>query len=106
MIANTVPKKHFLHPKERKGNHRARFQHVAPALQSKSVLDIGAGSDHWRDDWFHQMIHEVASEVVGVELDESYIEAARLKGIGHFICFDKDQRIFCAAYRNIAQSAE
>jgi SAM-dependent methyltransferase len=45
------------------------------------VLDIGAGSGHWRPDWFHLLIRGVSDDVVGIELSSDFVAGAQERGV-------------------------
>ncbi len=57
-----------------------RFEAIEPLVAGKDVLDLGAGSGHWRDDWLHGRIREVAKSVLGVDHAEAYVEESRKLG--------------------------
>jgi 2-polyprenyl-3-methyl-5-hydroxy-6-metoxy-1,4-benzoquinol methylase len=69
-----------LQPDWSSGSHLERFRAVRRHLENRRVLDIGAGSGVSREDWMHAQIAAVASEIVGVELDEELVEQARDRG--------------------------
>jgi 2-polyprenyl-3-methyl-5-hydroxy-6-metoxy-1,4-benzoquinol methylase len=72
---------HPLQPKEwGGGSHKERFARIRGYVEGASVLDIGAGSGVNRPDWMHAMIAGVASDAVGIELDERLATRARAKG--------------------------
>jgi SAM-dependent methyltransferase len=76
-----VAARHPLQPKDwRSGSHAARFEHVRPYLEQRTVLDVGAGSGIDRPDWMHAAVASVASAAVGVELDERLAARARERG--------------------------
>jgi 2-polyprenyl-3-methyl-5-hydroxy-6-metoxy-1,4-benzoquinol methylase len=62
------------------GSYLDRFERVRRHVDGRAVLDIGAGSGIRRDDWMHGLIAEVASETVGIELDEPLAATARARG--------------------------
>ena len=72
---------HILQPAWVNGSHLDRFRQVEPFLANRSVLDIGAGSGHWRSDWFHSLIRSVSDDVVGVERSEDYVAGAGELGV-------------------------
>lgn len=69
--------KHFLQPSWTKSTYRDRFESIRPYVVGRSVLDLGAGSGYRREDWFHHLIRDHASEVVGVEMSREFIDGAR-----------------------------
>ena len=72
---------HPLQPKQwGGGSYAERFAHVRPHVAGRTVLDIGAGSGITRPDWMHCLIANVASEVVGIELNPKLAERARARG--------------------------
>ncbi len=62
------------------GSHEERFARIRGYVEGASVLDIGAGSGVNRPDWMHAMIAGVASDAVGIELDEELATRARARG--------------------------
>ena len=73
--------RHPLQPKDWKsGSHAERFDRVRRYLERRTVLDVGAGSGIDRPDWMHAAVASVATEVVGVELDEKLAARARERG--------------------------
>ena len=82
MVNNaTETRGHFLQPDWVSSSYRERFESVRPHIAGKSVLDLGAGSGHHRDDWVHLLLQEHASEVTGVELSPEFVDAARERGV-------------------------
>jgi 2-polyprenyl-3-methyl-5-hydroxy-6-metoxy-1,4-benzoquinol methylase len=76
-----VAPRHPLQPKDWKsGSHAARFDRVRRYLEHHTVLDVGAGSGIDRPDWMHAAVAAVATEAVGVELDEQLAARARARG--------------------------
>jgi 2-polyprenyl-3-methyl-5-hydroxy-6-metoxy-1,4-benzoquinol methylase len=73
--------RHPLQPRDWKsGSHAERFERVRPYLEHRTVLDVGAGSGIDRPDWMHAAVASVASNTVGVELDERLAARARERG--------------------------
>lgn len=72
---------HFLQPSWTASTYRDRFAAMEPYFVEKEVLDLGAGSGHQREDWFHQLIRDVASEVVGVEMSADFVDGANSRGV-------------------------
>jgi 2-polyprenyl-3-methyl-5-hydroxy-6-metoxy-1,4-benzoquinol methylase len=76
-----MPARHPLQPKDWKsGSHADRFARVRRYVEHRTVLDIGAGSGIDRPDWMHALVASVASEAVGVELDDALAARARAMG--------------------------
>ena len=76
-----VTPRHPLQPRDwRSGSHAERFGRVRRYLERRRVLDVGAGSGIDRPDWMHASVAEVASEIVGVELDAKLAARARERG--------------------------
>lgn len=59
-------------------DHRSRA--LAPYVAGRSVLDLGCASGYRRPDWLHGALSEVASEIVGVDLDTEAVAAIRERG--------------------------
>jgi SAM-dependent methyltransferase len=79
--ASDADRRHFLQPSWRNRDaHRRRFEQVRGYLEGRSVLDLGCASGHLRPDWFHRMIGEVASDVVGVDVDAAAVAAVGAQG--------------------------
>lgn len=72
---------HPLQPSWTGSSHQDRFDAIRPLVEGRSVLDIGAGSGHWRDDWFHLLIRGAADDVVGIELSPDYVAGAKERGV-------------------------
>lgn len=73
--------KHWLQPKNFSLSSQSnRIVALSPHMEGATVLDIGCGSGHWRDDWIHGSLKKIAAEVVGVEVDRTFVEAMRTKG--------------------------
>ncbi|HTD50392.1 MAG TPA: class I SAM-dependent methyltransferase [Acidimicrobiia bacterium] len=72
---------HPLQPKDwTSGSHAERFGRVRGYLEGRTVLDVGAGSGIARPDWMHALVASVATEAVGIEIDESLVARARERG--------------------------
>jgi 2-polyprenyl-3-methyl-5-hydroxy-6-metoxy-1,4-benzoquinol methylase len=81
MASDAQVRKHILQPSWTQSTYRDRYLEIRPLLIGRSVLDLGAGSGFRRDDWFHQMIQTDASEAVGIELSQDFVDGARAKGV-------------------------
>ena len=77
--AKSVERRFLLQPSWTQSTYRDRFESIRPYVKDRSVLDLGAGSGYFRNDWFHQLILDVASEAVGVEMSNDFIEGALAK---------------------------
>jgi 2-polyprenyl-3-methyl-5-hydroxy-6-metoxy-1,4-benzoquinol methylase len=62
------------------GTYLDRFERVRRYVERRVVLDIGAGSGINRPDWMHAQIAAVATDTVGVELDDRLAAQARERG--------------------------
>ena len=73
--------RHPLQPKDWKsGSHAQRFERVRRYVENRTVLDVGAGSGIDRPDWMHAAVASVATQAVGIELDEKLAARARARG--------------------------
>jgi 2-polyprenyl-3-methyl-5-hydroxy-6-metoxy-1,4-benzoquinol methylase len=82
-VATLAPVKetgHRLQPDWKSGSYAERFARVRPYMEQRRVLDIGAGTGISRPDWMHASVASVASEAVGVELNEALVRKATAKG--------------------------
>jgi 2-polyprenyl-3-methyl-5-hydroxy-6-metoxy-1,4-benzoquinol methylase len=78
---HSVTTGHPLQPKDWKsGSHAERFERVRGYLEGRTVLDVGAGSGIGRSDWMHSLVASVATEAVGVEIDETLVARAHELG--------------------------
>jgi 2-polyprenyl-3-methyl-5-hydroxy-6-metoxy-1,4-benzoquinol methylase len=76
-----VTTRHPLQPKDWKsGSHAQRFERVRRYVENRTVLDVGAGSGIDRPDWMHAAVASVATQAVGIELDEKLAARARARG--------------------------
>jgi 2-polyprenyl-3-methyl-5-hydroxy-6-metoxy-1,4-benzoquinol methylase len=76
-----VATRHPLQPKDWKsGSHAERFARIRRYVEGRTVLDVGAGSGIGRPDWMHAAVAAVASEAVGIELDDGFAARARERG--------------------------
>lgn len=67
---------------------RNRMDVISPFVTGRSVLDCGPGGEEiapdqpwWQEIFLHAHISKIASECVGVDLDEAAVE--RLRGMGY-----------------------
>lgn len=65
-------------------SNRARFEYIEPLLSGKDVLDLGCVQHDFeetqRDDWFHDLIVDVAKTTVGVDILEDAISELNEQG--------------------------
>ena len=71
---------HPLQPGWTSSTYDDRFRAIEPYVRDKNVLDVGAVSGQRRPDWMHARIKAVAARVVGVDIDQAGVEAARERG--------------------------
>lgn len=70
-----------MQPSWTSSTYRDRFDSIRPYVTGRAVLDLGAGSGHRREDWFHQLILDESSEAVGVEMSRDFIAGALQRGV-------------------------
>ena len=57
-----------------------RFEAIRPYIVDRDVLDVGAGSGHWREDWVHARLRGEARHVLGVDHAPEYVAEAQKRG--------------------------
>lgn len=78
---SATDRRHRLQPRTfRAGSLDPRFAAVEPYVRGRTVLDLGCGTGHRREDWMHARIAASAAEVVGVEVDATTVDSVRAKG--------------------------
>lgn len=80
MTSPTSHRGHLLQPSWSASTYLDRFDSIRPFIAERSVLDLGAGSGHNRTDWMHALIKEHASEAVGIDMSDEFVERARERG--------------------------
>ena len=62
------------------GSYAPRFEVLRDRVMAKSVLDLGCSSGNWREDWIHGQVAKVASELVGLDIDQSAVDQLKERG--------------------------
>jgi len=92
-LSSGTRSRHPLQPKKwGLGSLAERFEAIRPYVTGKRVLDVGAATGYRRADWMHAMLRDVATSVVGIDLDEAAVAAAQGRGadirVGNAESFD------------------
>jgi 2-polyprenyl-3-methyl-5-hydroxy-6-metoxy-1,4-benzoquinol methylase len=62
------------------GSYLPRVEALRPYVTDRSVLDVGCSSGNWRDDWVHGQVATMASELVGIDINEPAIAELNERG--------------------------
>lgn len=82
IIQSRGQKRAFLQPKKHLsvGSFLPRGEAVRPYVEGKTVLDLGCASAFGRTDWMHAQLADMASELIGVDLDRTAVERITAAG--------------------------
>jgi 2-polyprenyl-3-methyl-5-hydroxy-6-metoxy-1,4-benzoquinol methylase len=74
------PESGIMNPRAVRSSMDYRFEAIEPFVRGRDVLDLGAGSGYWRDDWVHSRIRGVAKSALGVDHTNEYVEESVKRG--------------------------
>lgn len=74
VVQSRSEKRAFLQPKRfTAGSFLERGDKIRPFVEGRTVLDLGCASAFGRPDWMHAQLTNMASRVVGVDLDADVV---------------------------------
>ena len=81
VVQSRSEKRAFLQPKRfTAGAFVERGDAIRPFVEGRTVLDLGCASAFGRPDWMHAQLSGMASQLVGVDLDDAAVGRIRSEG--------------------------
>lgn len=81
VVQSKDEKRAFLQPtRYHAGSFVQRGEAIRPYVEGKRVLDLGCASAFGRPDWMHAQLSAMASEILGVDLDQAAVDTVRDAG--------------------------